>query len=221
MKFDVKGFDDGANIPTKFAFGKQDPIDHVALSDNLNPEVSWSDLPNHTKSLAIICVDPDVPSVGDNVNQIDKTVPASLPRVDFYHWVLVDIDPTLKGISEGAVSRGVTPKGKATGVGSFGTAGINSYTDWFVGDGDMGGDYGNYDGPCPPWNDELLHHYHFKIFALDIETLGLTGSFTGADAMAAMEGHILDQAEYVGTYTLNPTLGDIIIGDALDIELSP
>ena len=221
MEFGVKGFENGGPIPTRFAFGKIGQVDHVALSDNINPAVFWADLPEGTRSVVLLCVDPDVPSVGDDVNQDGKTIPANLARVDFYHWVLVDIDFTRGGIDEGAISSGITPKGKPVGVCEFGVAGLNSYTGWFAGDADMGGDYGNYDGPCPPWNDELLHHYHFKIFALDLPTLGLAGTFTGADAQAAMQGHILDQTEYVGTYTLNPALGNIIIGDALDINLAP
>ena len=87
-----------------------------------------------------------------------------------------------------------------------GTTGINSYTDWFAGDADMGGNYGGYDGPCPPWNDSIMHHYHFTVYALDVEALNLEGAFTGADALAAMKGHVLDQASHMGTYTMNPNL---------------
>ena len=38
-----------------------------------------------------LCHDPDVPSRGDDVNKEGRIVPASLPRVDFFHWVLVDL----------------------------------------------------------------------------------------------------------------------------------
>jgi phosphatidylethanolamine-binding protein (PEBP) family uncharacterized protein len=44
----------------------------------------------HARSY-VICHDPDVPSKGDDVNQEGRGVPASLPRVDFFHWVLVDL----------------------------------------------------------------------------------------------------------------------------------
>ena len=67
----------------------------------------------------------------------------------------------------------------------------------------MGGHYGGYDGPCPPWNDSILHHYHFTVYALDVASLGLTGPFTGADAQAALSGHVLAEAAHVGTYSLN------------------
>jgi len=71
---------------------------------------------------------------------------------------------------------------------------------------DMAGNYGGYDGSAPPWNDELMHEYVFTVFALDVETLGLTGVFGGADARAAMEGHVLASGQVMGTYTLNPDL---------------
>jgi Raf kinase inhibitor-like YbhB/YbcL family protein len=202
----VDGYKDGAPIPGKFAFGVPAREGHVALSDNLNPAVAWANAPEGTKSFALICHDPDVPSSGEDVNQEGKTVPADLPRVDFFHWVLVDIPAGLSSIAEGADSAGVTAKGKAPGQTPHGITGINSYTDWFSGDADMGGNYGGYDGPCPPWNDSIMHHYHVTIYALDVATLDLTGPFTGADARAAMEGHLLGQASTVGTYSLNPNL---------------
>ena len=42
----------------------------------------------------------------------------------------------------------------------------------------MSGDYFGYDGPCPPWNDALVHRYVFTLYALDVATLGLQGPFT-------------------------------------------
>ena len=77
---------------------------------------------------------------------------------------------------------------------------------WFAGDPAMSGDYYGYDGPCPPWNDDLLHHYHFRVYALDVETIGVSGRFNAAAALAAMQGHVLAEAELVGTYTLNAAL---------------
>ena len=70
----------------------------------------------------------------------------------------------------------------------------------------MKGIHGGYDGPCPPWNDERMHHYHFIVYALNVPTLGLTGAVDGKKAQAAMEGHILAQGEVVGTYTNNARL---------------
>lgn len=70
----------------------------------------------------------------------------------------------------------------------------------------MGGDYYGYDGPCPPWNDELPHRYVFTLYALDVPSLDVPARFTGQDALAAMQGHVLAQASVTGRYTLNPSV---------------
>ena len=107
----------------------------------------------------------------------------------------------------GAFSNGVSPRGKPGPQALHGSRqGINNYTDWFAGDNDMRGDYYGYDGPCPPWNDEIIHRYVFTLYALDIEHLPLEGRFGGPEVRAAIQGHILAQAQIMGTYTLNPQL---------------
>ena len=82
--------------------------------------------------------------------------------------------------------------------------GINDYTGWFASDKDMSGDYFGYDGCCPPWNDEIPHHYVFTLYALDVEKLAVSGTFTGQDVWKAIEGHVLDKAAITGVYSLNP-----------------
>ena len=82
--------------------------------------------------------------------------------------------------------------------------GINDYTGWFASDKDMSGDYYGYDGPCPPWNDSIAHHYVFTLYALDTDKLPLPDRFTGQDVLSAMKGHILDSASMTGVYSLNP-----------------
>ncbi len=205
MKISSDSFKDGAPIPATFAFGKPHPESHVELSDNKNPHIAWSDLPQGTKSLVLICHDSDVPSKPDNVNKEGMTVPAALPRVDFYHWILVDLSPQPNAIREGEFSEGVTPKGKSGPGGPRNTRqGINNYKQWFEGDADMAGDYYGYDGPCPPWNDEIIHHYHFTLYALDVERCPVEGAFAGADVLSAIAGHVLGQASVMGTYAIYP-----------------
>ena len=109
MKLEVKGFAHESAIPETFSFCKADKESHVAMAANRNPEVRWSGVPNGTKSLVLVCVDPDVPSKPDDVNKEDREVPADLPRVDFYHWVMVDIPADCDGIDEAACSDGITP----------------------------------------------------------------------------------------------------------------
>lgn len=207
MKLVSPDFTDMAPIPREFAFGKPDPTSHVALSDNRNPGFSWSGLPPTTRSLALICHDPDVPSRGDDVNQEGRTVPAALPRVDFFHWVLIDVPPETAGIASGTHSAGVTPRGKSgPQAPGGGRHGVNDYTSWFAGDREMAGDYYGYDGPCPPWNDEIPHRYVFTLYALDATRLEVPAAFTGHDARRAMQGHVLAQASVTGRYTLNPAV---------------
>jgi Raf kinase inhibitor-like YbhB/YbcL family protein len=71
----------------------------------------------------------------------------------------------------------------------------------------MRGDYFGYDGPCPPWNDEIRHRYVFTLFALDLERLPVEGRFDGPQARAAMRGHVLAEARLTGLYSLNPDVG--------------
>jgi len=207
MKLTTTAFAEMGAIPPAFAFATVDPAAHIRLSENLSPDFEWRDAPAGAKSFVLICHDPDVPSRPDDVNKEGRVVPASLPRVEFCHWVLVDIAPTTSRIARGEYCRGVAAKGKPGPAAANGTRqGINDYTGWFAGDKDMAGDYYGYDGPCPPWNDEIPHRYVFTLFALDVERLAVEGKFTMADARRAMEGHVLAQASVTGRYTLNPAV---------------
>lgn len=209
MKLWSDSFKDGAAIPGEYAFCVTDPATQVALSNNKNPHLAWSDVPAGTKSLALIVHDPDVPSRGDDVNQEGKTVPADLPRVDFFHWVLVDLPANTTQIAAAEFCASVTPRGKSgpaiayspiTGI----RHGLNDYTGWFAQDAQMAGDYFGYDGPCPPWNDAIVHRYIFTLYALDVASVAVDGKFTGAHVRDAIAGHILEQASWSGRYTLNP-----------------
>lgn len=207
MKLTSESFTDQGAIPERNAFGKIDGQNHVALAGNANPHLAWSDAPQATQSFVVICHDPDVPSKPDDVNQEDREIPSSLPRVDFYHWALIDIPAGVSEIAEAAYSDGITPRGKAGPLALDGTRqGVNDFTNWFAADRDMNGDYFGYDGPCPPWNDSIAHRYVFTVYALDIAELPFEGRFTGGDVIKAIQGHILAQASIQGIYTLNPRL---------------
>ena len=195
-------------IAEEFAFGKPGPGDEpMTLSANRNPHLAWNEVPNGTRSFAILVVDTDVPTRADDVNKEGRHVPASLPRAEFFHWVMVDVPLECRELGAGSCADGVVAHGCRNPLGPPGAKqGINSFTDWFAGDPAMSGDYYGYDGPCPPWNDDLLHHYHFRIYALDVPTLGLAGKFTAAAARSAMQGRVLAEAAITGTYTLNAAL---------------
>lgn len=209
MKLESKDLTEGAPINPRLAFGKPDPDEHMTLSDNLSPHLAWSDAPQRARSYVILCMDPDVPAVADDVNQEGRTLPADMPRVDFCHWAMVDIPPSVSELPTGACSEGVTIRGKRNPPGpAEARQGLNDYTRFMAGADDMAGQYFGYDGPCPPWNDERLHHYVFTVYALDTDRLDLPEPFTGHDVVEAIAGHILDQASITGTYTLNPSLAD-------------
>lgn len=207
MKLHSDSFSDGGAIPGEFAFAVIDPSTHVALSKNRNPHLAWSDTPAVARSFALICHDYDVPSRGDDVNKEGREIPSSLPRVDFFHWLLLDIPPAMREIAAGSHSEGVRARGKPGPKAPGGLRhGINDYTGWFASDPNMTGNYYGYDGPCPPWNDSIVHHYAFTVYALDTPHLDVKGELIGANVRAALAGHVLAQSHLTGTYTLNPRL---------------
>jgi Raf kinase inhibitor-like YbhB/YbcL family protein len=205
MQLMSSSFGHGQRIPDEFAFGVADPAQHLRLGPNRNPHLRWTGVPSSARSLVLICVDTDVPTRADDVNQEGRFVPASLPRADFYHWVMVDIPVSVSEIAAGACSDGIVARGKQSPPGPAGARqGLNDYTKWFAGDEAMNGPYLGYDGPCPPWNDELLHHYHFELYATDLARCPCEGAFTGQEVKAAIAGHVLAEARLTGTYSLNP-----------------
>jgi Raf kinase inhibitor-like YbhB/YbcL family protein len=208
MKLTSASFGDKQRVPGAYAFAVPHATEHITLSSNRNPQLGWSGTPAGTNSYVLICHDRDVPSKGDDVNKEGRSIPASLPRVDFYHWLLVDIPPTMSAIAEAEFSDGISARGKKGPEAKHGARqGLNDYTAWFAGDKDMSGNYFGYDGPCPPWNDEILHHYVFTLYALDVARCTVSGAFKGADVLKAIEGHVLAQASLTGVYTLNPKVG--------------
>ena len=207
MKLISNSFGNNDQIPGEHAFCVPDAQTHVSLGANRNPHLAWSDLPPGTRSLVLICHDPDVPSRGDDVNQEGRVVPADLPRVDFFHWVLVDLPPAPAEIAAGEFCGQVTPRGKVATDSRRGTRhGINDYTGWFAGDKDMGGDYYGYDGPCPPWNDSIAHRYLFTLYALGVEHCPVDGAFRGPELLEAIKPHVLGSAKLTGSYSLNPAV---------------
>jgi Raf kinase inhibitor-like YbhB/YbcL family protein len=94
------------------------------------------------------------------------------PRMTYVHWVLYDIPPATRALSVGEMH----PVGAREGLNDWKKRG--------------------YGGPCPPIG---RHRYFFKLYALDT-VLGDMSAPTKSDVEAAMRGHILGQAELVGTY---------------------
>lgn len=189
-------------IPPGFALGAAD-----GFGGNRNPHLAWDGVPAGTRSLVLLCIDPDAPTVPETVGRDDMQIPVEQPRTEFVHWAMVDIAPGVDAIAAGSCSDGLVARGKASPPGPAGARqGLNDYTGWFAGDADMGGDYHGYDGPYPPFNDARVHRYFFRLFALDVARLDVPDRFTAADALRAMQGHVLAEAAVHGHYTLNPAL---------------
>ena len=106
------------------------------------------------------------------VDDPDAPDPAA-PAMTWVHWVLVDIPPGAATIPEGGQP---LPEGCRDGLNDWHRTG--------------------YGGPCPPVG---RHRYFFKLYALDTRLLGLHRP-TKADLERAMQGHVLAQAQLVGTY---------------------
>ncbi len=208
MELTSTSFADGAKVLGEFAFCVPDPDTHATFGGNRNPQLAWTGAPKETQSFALICHDPDVPTKPDDVNQEGREVPSDLPRTDFFHWLVANLPRDLSEIGAGAFADGVVPRGQQVAAGPHGShQGLNDYTSWFAGDPDMEGDYFGYDGPCPPWNDSIIHRYVFTVYALDVSHLELPDAYHGAALRAAIEGDVLSEASITGTYTLNPRLG--------------
>ena len=97
------------------------------------------------------------------------------PRLTWVHWVLYNIPPNATELPE-AVRQEALLKGTQEGVNDWKKQG--------------------YGGPCPPVG---RHRYFHKLYALDIAFSELRTP-TKAQLEKAMEGHVLDRAELVGTY---------------------
>ncbi|MCA1959231.1 MAG: YbhB/YbcL family Raf kinase inhibitor-like protein [Desulfomonile sp.] len=143
-------FGDGEMIPKKYTCDGED----------LSPPLQFSGVPAGAKSLVLICDDPDAP-VGT-----------------WTHWVLFNLPPDTKMISEKIPASATLPNGA-----------IHGHNSW-------GGRKIGYGGPCPPSG---MHRYYFKVYALDVK-LDLPSGTTKKHLAKAMKGHIIGQGELMGTY---------------------
>jgi Raf kinase inhibitor-like YbhB/YbcL family protein len=144
---------------TAFREGEAIPEEYTADGRNTSPPLTWSDPPPGTRSLALVCEDPDA------------------PRGTFTHWVVFNLPAESRELGEGVPGEATLPNGTVQGTNGFGHVG--------------------YGGPSPPAGNP--HHYHFRLFALDCP-LDLKPGATKDRLLKAGKGHILGEAELVGTY---------------------
>ena len=204
MRIHSDSFEHGQRLPAEYAAGRS-TADGVGFGANRNPHLAWHDAPAGTRSFALLCIDPDVPTVAEMVGKAGVEIPVEQPRTEFVHWAMVDVPPGVRELAAGSCSDGVVPHGKREPAGPAGSRqGLNGYTEWFANEPAMAGDWRGYDGPFPPPNDLRLHRYFFRVFALDVERLDVPERFTAHDVLRAMHGHVLAEAATHATYSLHP-----------------
>jgi Raf kinase inhibitor-like YbhB/YbcL family protein len=204
LKVRVDSIKSGGMIPDKYAFCMSAAQGHIKAGGDVSPSISWSKGPKGTQSYAVILNDTDSPKTNrEKMNKEGMTVPSTSERQTFYHWVLVDIPANIRSLTEGADSTGRVAHGK-TAPAAAGTHGMNMFNMVFATNDAMKGKYFGYDGPCPPWNDDNVHHYHFFVYALSVKSLGLPADFDGPAAMEAMKGKVLAEGKLDAIYVTNP-----------------
>ena len=142
-------FDEGGMIPVKYSCD----------GPNISPPLAWSPVPETTVSIALICDDPDA------------------PMGTWVHWVLFNLPPETKELSESLPTSEILSNGAKQGRNDSRRIG--------------------YSGPCPPGG---THRYYFKLYALDVK-LDLDPGVEKRDLLKAMEGHILAEGQLMGRYT--------------------
>lgn len=201
LSVSLPGLGAEARLPDRLTFCRPDGRGRATTGGNRSPAVRWSAGPFGTRSYAIVMTDRDVPADAARVNRAGLSIPTAASRTTFYHWMLVDLAPTIRSLPEGADSSGVTPRGKPLRRSGSGRRGINDYTGFLKSDPAMRGTYAGYDGPCPPWNDARVHRYTISVLALDTPRLDLPAGFDGRALTRALAGHVLARGAVTKTYT--------------------
>ncbi|MCL2629795.1 MAG: YbhB/YbcL family Raf kinase inhibitor-like protein [Alphaproteobacteria bacterium] len=125
---------------------------------NISPDLYWGDAPEGTKSLAMIMHDPTAPKENG-----------------YYHWMVTDIPPTVKGFSQGEK---LAPPIREIA-------------------GDAG--YPGYVGPCPP-KDSGKHFYTFTVYALDVKKIGLPPQLSPYQMHMIIQKHSIQATRVTATY---------------------
>ena len=142
-----------------FTEGTLIPSIYTCDGKNVSPPLAWSNAPEGTKSFSLICDDPDA------------------PMGTWVHWIIYNIPPNTKKLSENIPKDSVLENGALQGTNDFRKIG--------------------YGGPCPPGG---THRYFFKLYTLDI-VLNLEAGKIKEELLNNMSGHILTEAELIGKYS--------------------
>ena len=162
MQLTSSAFEQGGPIPEKY----------TGVGADVSPPLSWSDVPEGTQSLALICDDPDAPS---------RARPR--PEGPWVHWVIYNIPAETRALPEALprIPRLQEPAGALQGRNDFGSDNVG------------------YRGPLPPPGSGP-HRYFLKLYTLDTSLDLPAGQATKSALLAAMKGHVLAEATLMGTY---------------------
>ena len=148
MRLFSSAFKDGDRIPLKYVMP-------LAGGQNISPPLNWEGVPSEAKSLILLCYDP---------HPVAK---------NWVHWIVINIPPEVKGLSEGASTKAM-PKGAVELKNSFG----------FVG----------YGGPQPPPGTGN-HPYVFVLFALSQKTVSLPEKPSYDQIISAIKPYVIAEAK--------------------------
>jgi Raf kinase inhibitor-like YbhB/YbcL family protein len=146
---------------TAFKTGGRVPKRYTCEGEDVSPPLAWSGAPAGTRSLVLLCDDPDAPAG------------------TWHHWAVFNIPAATDHLDEDLARRDPAAKIRQA-VNDFGRTG--------------------YGGPCPPPRHGV-HHYHFKLLALDVGDLTLPERVRCAEVERAAKAHVLASAELIGLYS--------------------
>ncbi len=145
--------------------GTEMPLAHVhhsAGGANISPQLEWSGFPEATAGFAVTCFDPDAPTASG-----------------FWHWVVVDLPPSVTTLARGAGASDAALPG-----------GFHVRTDF------ASAEYG---GAAPPAGDHP-HRYMFVVHAMDVPSLGAQPDSPPATVGFRLAFHTLARARIVATF---------------------
>ncbi|MBD3307162.1 YbhB/YbcL family Raf kinase inhibitor-like protein [candidate division KSB3 bacterium] len=141
-----------------FTQGGMIPAKYTCDGQNISPPLEWDAVPGGTESLALIMDDPDAPGG------------------TWVHWVLFNLPPDTKRLSEDLPPQEELAHGACHGINDFQKIG--------------------YGGPCPPKD---THNYYFKLYALDTK-LDTPPGITKAQLVEQIEDYTLAVGTLIGQY---------------------
>jgi Raf kinase inhibitor-like YbhB/YbcL family protein len=156
------------------------PTQYSCFGDNLSPALAWTGVPAEAQSLVLLVYDLDAGAES-----------GASTAIGFTHWFVYNIPPDTEGYAQDQPAGETLADGAMQGSNDF--AQFMSEGETFPGGAPV--KLVGYDGPCPGGE----HRYTFHLHALD-SALDLPAAATPAQVLAAMEGHVLTDAQVTVTF---------------------